>query len=336
MCAPQSHLNIHTIFPLVLIASILACSNAMGIGVPLQASIAEDVLAAEEPGQASAVEDASAREEKPLLIDTSSAPAAPTDNIEARIALRQHREATALNRFTFSGNVLEGIGDHVENWIVMFCPGWHEKCQGLLPSYELLGVTWENKLNKAVMSSKVRFAKVDCATEKAMCVSLDVLDYPSVVHYHGGQQMASWESGAPGLVRFIKQQLEPPKTKRRPVRKVSETKAAPACDAAGSVVDAAPACNRAVGSVDTAVKEGWHLSAWRRICLALMVLAAARYAYMLVSRARSPQTSHSAKHSPPLAVSRGGSPGPEGIRQRTRWQACLPEDWKRDCGTIVL
>jgi len=336
MCAPQSHLNIQIIVPAVLIASMLACSNAMAIGVPLQASTAEDAPAAEEPPQAAAVEDAFAMEEKPPLIDTSSAPAAPTDNVEARIALRQHRDATALNRFTFPGNVLEGIGDHVENWIVMFCPGWHEKCQGLLPSYELLGVTWENKMNKAVMSSKVRFAKVDCATEKALCVSLDVLDYPNVVHYQGGQRMASWESGAPGLVRFVKQQLEPPKPKRRPVRKVSETKAAPTCDAAGSVVDAAPACNLAASLADTSVKEGWHSSAWRPICLAVMLMAAVRYAYMLVSRARSTQTGHSAKGSTPLAVIRGGSSGPEGIRQRTRLQACLPEDWNRDCGTIVL
>merc|ERR1719258_400960 len=94
----------------------------------------------------------------------------------------------ALNRFTFPGNVLQGTGDLVENWIVIFCPGWHDKCQGLLPSYELLGVQWENKLNKAVMSSRVRFAKVDCATDKRLCVSLDIDDYPSVVHYQKKQR----------------------------------------------------------------------------------------------------------------------------------------------------
>lgn len=327
MCVSQSHLNIQIIAPVVLLASMLVCSNA--IGVPLQTSTTEDALAAEEPPQASPAEDASATEEKPPLIDTSSAPAAPTDNVEARIALRQHRDATALNRFTFPGNVLEGIGDHVDNWIVMFCPGWHEKCQGLLPSYELLGVTWENKMNKAVMNSKVRFAKVDCATEKALCVSLDVLDYPSVVHYQGGQRMASWESGAPGLVRFVKLQLEPPKPKRRPTRKVSQTKASPACDAAGSVVDAAGS------SAATAVEGGWHWSVCRSICLVLMLMAAVRCVYVLVSRARSSQTGNSAKRPSQLAVSPGGSSVSEGVRQRTRLQACLPEDWNR-AGTIVL
>lgn len=336
MCASRSSLNTQLIAPVVLIASMLVCSNAMAIGVPLQASTAEDALAAEGPPQASAEEGASATEEKAPLIDTSSAPAAPTDNVEARIALRQHRDATALNRFTFPGNVLEGIGDHVDNWIVMFCPGWHEKCQGLLPSYELLGVTWENKMNKAVMNSKVRFAKVDCATEKALCVSLDVFDYPSVVHYQGGQRMASWESGAPGLVRFVKQQLEPPKPKRRPTRKVSEAKAAPACDAAGSVVAVASACNVAGGLVDTSVEGGCHWSFWRPTCFALMLMAAVRCVYVLVSRARSSQTGHSAKRSLQRAVGPGGSSGSEGIRQRTRLRACLPEEWNRECGTIVL
>merc|ERR1719478_2058902 len=156
----------------------------------------------------SSASDAAPTEEKPTIIDMSSRPAAPPQSADARIALRQHREAAALNRFTFPGNVLEGTGDIVEHWIVMFCPGWHDKCQGLLPSYELLGVQWENKLNKAVMSSSVRFAKVDCATEKALCVSMDIDDYPSVVHYHNQQRVNSWHGGAPGLVRFVKQELE--------------------------------------------------------------------------------------------------------------------------------
>merc|ERR1719198_2398050 len=148
-----------------------------------------------------------------------SNPAAPPESVEARIALRQHREATVLNRFTFTGNVLEGKGDLVDHWIVMFCPGWHDKCQSLLPSYEMLGVQWENKLNKGLMRSAVRFVKVDCATEKALCVSLDIDDYPSVVHYHQRERVASWHGGAPGLVRFVKQSLEGTKkraNKRQP------------------------------------------------------------------------------------------------------------------------
>merc|ERR1719183_1894002 len=167
----------------------------------------------------SSASEAAATEEKPILIDTST-PAAPPQSAEARIALRQHREATKLNRFIFSGNVLEGTGDIVDHWIVMFCPGWHDKCQSLLPSYELLGVQWENKLNNDLMSSKVRFAKVDCATEKALCVSLDIDDYPSVVHCRNQEFVNSWHGGAPGLVRFIKQELDAPRKRQAsPVKK---------------------------------------------------------------------------------------------------------------------
>jgi len=211
--------------------------------------------------------DTSSTEEKPALI-LSNAPAAPPDSAEARIALRQHREATALNRFIFKGNVLEGTGDNVEHWIVMFCSGWHEKCQGLLPSYELLGVQWENKLNKALMSSSVRFAKVDCATEKALCVSLDIDDYPSVVHYHNQQRVASWHGGAPGLVRFVKQALEG--TKRRPSR------AAPAKAQKSSV------CTEASQSSE-GIPEGerwWPIL--RAVCFGLLLLAAARSCWVSV------------------------------------------------------
>lgn len=160
------------------------------------------------------VADSASSEQASLLI--SSSPAAPPESVEARIALRQHRESTVLNRFTFAGNVLEGNGDLVDHWIVMFCPGWHDKCQSLLPSYELLGVQWENKLNRDLMTSSVRFVKVDCATEKSLCASLGIDDYPSVVHYRNQQRVASWHGGSPGLVRFVKQELEGPK--RRPGR----------------------------------------------------------------------------------------------------------------------
>merc|ERR1719321_1384100 len=107
-----------------------------------------------------------------LLFISPSSPMPPAENAEFRIKLRQHREVSTLNRFTFPGNVLRGTGDAVEHWIVMFCSGWHEKCQSLLPSYELLGAQWEDKLNTGFMGSKVRFAKVDCATDKVLCVLL--------------------------------------------------------------------------------------------------------------------------------------------------------------------
>jgi len=331
MLASRSNLDIQILIPaVVLLLSTLACSETVGGS------------------------EASAAEEAPPVIQLSNAPAAPPESAEARIALRQHREASALNRFTFPGNVLEGTGDHVDSWIVMFCPIWHEKCQGLLPSYELLGVQWENKLNLEVMSSRVRFAKVDCATSKGLCVSLDIDDYPAVVHYSKGQRVASWHSGAPGLVRFIKQQLEPPKQRPKAKRAISrqteaqgqaapqdaeappqnqaesspedqaapqgeagQTKKATSCDAAGSLVD------RKVEPDQS------YWLALRPVCFALMLLAASGSVWMLYTKASS---SNSAR----LAKSTSGSAAPQGMRQRSSLQACLPQDWACDRQTIVL
>lgn len=119
-----------------------------------------------------------------------------------------HPEASQLNRYNFAGNVLLGTGDHVKHWVVIFCTEWHEKCRGLVPSFELLGAQWEEKLNSGdLFGSSVRFAKVDCATDKELCNSEDVEDYPTAMHYQHGQRMGRWAGGAPGLVRWVKQEL---------------------------------------------------------------------------------------------------------------------------------
>lgn len=262
-------------------------------------------------------------EEKKLLIDMSTAPVAPPENVEARIALRQHREATALNRFIFQGNVLEGTGDLVDHWIVMFCPSWHEKCQGLLPSFELLGVQWENKLNKDVMSSSVRFAKVDCATDKGLCVSLDVEDYPSVVHYRHHQRVASWHGGAPGLVRFVKQEIEGPKQKRRP-KAAAKPMVEPSCAADG------PAAAETLAEADGSHRFlavllrliQFVATSWRTLCFVLALLAGARAAMLLVPRRAAPEKRCAGEM-------RRAVPS-------NRLQACLPRSWARERRSIEL
>lgn len=277
-----------------------------------------------------AASDAAATE-KPTIIDASSAPAAPPESVEARIALRQHRESTALNRYTFPGNVLQGTGDLVDHWIVMFCPGWHDKCQGLMPSYELLGVQWENKLNKDVMSSSVRFTKVDCATEKALCVSLDIDDYPSVVHYRNQQRVASWHGGAPGLVRFVKQELEGPK--RRPSQKTSASrvKKQPVCGGDVTFPGDAPATTEEYG-LSGAVRLG--ASPWRTLCFALVLLAAARGAWVASGSAR---LAHVSGKQTPLSAS---EPCTARVHPRVAasagLEACLPREWAIERQPIEL
>lgn len=255
----------------VFLFAMLVCVSRLPLGHSLQ-EIAR-------PSKA-VTHEAQPAKDKPTI--NLNAPAAPPESVEARMALRQHRPVSALNRYTFAGNVLEGLGDHVDHWIVMFCPSWHEKCQGLMPSYELLGVQWENKLNKeSVMSSKVRFAKVDCATDKALCVSLDIDDYPAVVHYHNNQRVNSWHGGAPGLVRFVKGELEgPKKRKANPVPK----KAIPTCS-----FDEAPDMETEL-SEHSADQLAWLLrllrfvsSHGRSICFALILLLVVRGAWNVAS-----------------------------------------------------
>lgn len=255
----------------VFLFAMLVCVSRLPLGHSLQ-EIAR-------PSKA-VTHEAQPAKDKPTI--NLNAPAAPPESVEARMALRQHRPVSALNRYTFAGNVLEGLGDHVDHWIVMFCPSWHEKCQGLMPSYELLGVQWENKLNKeSVMSSKVRFAKVDCATDKALCVSLDIDDYPAVVHYHNNQRVNSWHGGAPGLVRFVKGELEgPKKRKANPVPK----KAIPTCS-----FDEAPDMETEL-SEHSADQLAWLLrllrfvsSPGRSICFALILLLVVRGAWNVAS-----------------------------------------------------
>jgi hypothetical protein len=261
--------------------------------------------------------------EPELLQISPNAAAPPPESAEARIKLRQHREASALNRFTFPGNVLKGTGDVVEHWIVMFCSGWHEKCQSLMPSYELLGVQWEDKLNTALMSSKVRFAKVDCATEKALCVSLGIDDYPSVVHYHHQQRANAWFGGAPGLVRFIKDALQPPR--RRPVHK---GKLQPSGQqgtmeqALGKAIDLAVAKPVKEGQATTCASDGkdakigtqssWFWRLLRPLCFLVTLSALSRYVWTLIASLRS-RSCATDKEIQAVAVAQAGRLAPSEI-----------------------
>jgi hypothetical protein len=226
--------------------------------------------------------------EEPIFISPQS-PAPPATSAEARIKLRQHRQASALNRFTFPGNVLHGSGDIVEHWIVMFCPGWHDKCQSLLPSFELLGVQWEDKLNIALMSSTVRFAKVDCATEKALCVSLDIDEYPSVIHYRHQKRVNSWLGGAPGLVRWIKQELEPPKRRashqKRPLAAAQRPVPEEAIEERKFAEGAS--CRVGAASGSTEKSSSWQWEVVRSVCFFTLLLAVALRCWTLLAHACS-------------------------------------------------
>lgn len=119
-----------------------------------------------------------------------------------------------LNRYTFEKAILEEHSDEVPHWIVLFCPPWYEPCQALEPLFRKLTERWQDKLNSALLSSEVRFAAVDCATEKALCNLQNVDTYPFVSHYHKRQQVRNWrgksfETDDKRLRDFLQKELGP-------------------------------------------------------------------------------------------------------------------------------
>lgn len=98
-----------------------------------------------------------------------------------------------LTRFTFHNNVLRSFGTYdVKDWVVVFCPRGFEACDAIRPGFAMLGHKWEAKANNARLLSAMRFAYVNCATEKALCNEQGVKNYPWVVHYNKHKPVAFW------------------------------------------------------------------------------------------------------------------------------------------------
>jgi len=123
-----------------------------------------------------------------------------------------------LNKVTFEGNVLKPTGAKTEHWIINFCAEWYEPCQALAPVFTDLGARWEEYLDKgSLITAGVRFAQVDCAVDKVLCNEMGVEDYPTIVHYHKQEKLASWAAqgwtgeamklDAPRLARWLRQQI---------------------------------------------------------------------------------------------------------------------------------
>jgi len=123
----------------------------------------------------------------------------PLQNVEHAHDADQHvrmdpgQSVVMLNRHTFNATVKQ---EHVDNWIVLFCVDWLEHCQGLWHDYRRLAHHWEQVLAPQASSwqnAAVRFAEVDCATDKALCNENSVENYPSAVHFQGGKFASAWE-----------------------------------------------------------------------------------------------------------------------------------------------
>jgi len=138
------------------------------------------------------------------------------NDAEEPVVSALHASTLELNRFTFGGNVLrhDGSGSHVAHWVVAFCPSWWEPCQNLEGPYAELSRQWEGTLNTALLTKEVRFAMVDCASDKVLCNEQAVESYPTVHHYQSGQRVASWSGGRKDdperLAKWLRAQLTKP------------------------------------------------------------------------------------------------------------------------------
>jgi len=132
----------------------------------------------------------------------------PADDYQANSI---HDPVLKLNQNIFHGNVVNGA-DRVNNWMVLYCPYWWEPCQQISPHFEKFAGSFQERLNKDLMASHVRFARVDCATEKPLCNHNDVQDYPTVQHFKGGQLEKTWtgrkQVDPDGLSKFLSNQLQ--------------------------------------------------------------------------------------------------------------------------------
>lgn len=242
--------------------------------------------------------------------------------IEASRVAIQTRSTPVLNRFTFNGNVM---GDLVDDWFVMFCTGWDEECQELLPSYEGLGEYWENKKNNGLFSSSVRFARVDCTIEKPLCNSVEIPGYPSIVHWRRGGIISAWfgggpkyDGGASELSIWVKRQLE------------SST----ASD------------STATSAVNDVSSFDWQRLAVRPLGLVLILIIVARQAWTFFVSANqrpAPRPKHEPVHRDKIEQPCSGRRVP-GARHRhhaatnapTALPGYLPQEWIRERPDICL
>jgi len=119
-------------------------------------------------------------ESKTPLSEVSDLPSGEA-NVLTITSVRDASSVLSLNRWTFQGNIHSG---DVDNWIVFFCLSWYKPCQEALPVYQRLASEWQEKMDDGEMlRTKVRFAHVDCTTQRVLCNEQDAHDYPEIVHY---------------------------------------------------------------------------------------------------------------------------------------------------------
>jgi len=145
--------------------------------------------------------------------DTLDDPVAPQeDDVSEKDAGVAGWPVVQLNEQIFKGNVLREDGDRVKHWFVYWCPDWWEPCKELMQNYTELATQWHEQLNEgALLTLPVRFARVNCATDKVLCNTMLVEDYPTIQHYSEGDFKALWtrsgKDAAKSMAKWINAQL---------------------------------------------------------------------------------------------------------------------------------
>lgn len=98
-----------------------------------------------------------------------------------------------LNRLTFDGNVLaQQDQQYAQRWIVLFCYPWYEECQEAEIVFRALAGQVEKDLNKELTVNAIRFAQVDCSTDRTLCNTMGVDEYPFVGRYFANGTKDAW------------------------------------------------------------------------------------------------------------------------------------------------
>lgn len=141
---------------------------------------------------------------------------APVITVKEGISAHQRKEVdfdvslfkplVHLNEVSFDKSVLMDSNNGVRRWVVLFCLGWYDTCAAFERPFMEFARDWENRLNTDLLSTEVRFATVDCATDRVLCNEQGIHQFPKVVMYEDHHAGASWTSS--GTLKQIISSLE--------------------------------------------------------------------------------------------------------------------------------
>lgn len=94
-----------------------------------------------------------------------------------------------LNSHIFKGNVLKHNA-YVKRWVVLYCLPWFPPCQRFQELYNVAAKEEQQARNTGIWVSEVRFAQVNCATDKVLCNDMNVGMMPLLAMYENQHEAA--------------------------------------------------------------------------------------------------------------------------------------------------